>query len=61
MKKIVLENPSRTIPQGIRITCRNGSTEYRNIVKGQPEYEIPDSVEAVAAFAYHEVELKDCE
>ena len=57
MKKIVFkEIPTETIAQGIRIHCRNG-IEYRNIVKGQAEYELPDSVDAVAAFAYTKVEL----
>lgn len=50
--------PEQTIANGITILCRNGSKEYRNIVKGQQEYEIPDSVEPVRAFVNTEKELE---
>lgn len=50
--------PERTIANGITILCKNGSKEFRNIVKGQTEYEIPDSVEPIKAFVSTETELK---
>ena len=57
--KVKLEKaPEKTISNGITIICRNGSKEFRNIVKGQQEYEIPDSVEAVKAYVNTETELQ---
>ena len=51
------EIPQKTIANGITIICKNGSKEFRNIVKGQQEYEIPDSVEPVKALVMTESEL----
>lgn len=53
--------PTRTITNAIKIKCRNGSTEYRNILKGVTEYEIPASVEAVSASVESETRLKEVE
>lgn len=49
--------PERTIANGITILCKNGSKEFRNIVKGQQEYDIPDSTEAVKAYVSTETIL----
>lgn len=61
MKKLIIlpRVPDRTISNGIRIVCQNGSIEYRNIVRGQQEYEIPAITEAIAAYADTPVEMKD--
>ena len=49
--------PERTIANGIRIKCRTGE-EYRNIVKGQQVYEIPEISEPVKAYVDTETELE---
>lgn len=61
MKKIIIlpYEPDRTITNGIRIVCQNGSTEYRNIIKGQKEYEIPAITEAKAAYVDTPIEIKE--
>ena len=50
--------PERTIANGITILCKNGSKEFRNIVKGQLVYEIPDVSEPVKAFVMMETALE---
>ena len=51
------EVPQKTITNGITILCKNGSKEFRNIVKGQQICEIPDNVQPVKAMVMTESEL----
>lgn len=53
--------PTRTVTNGIRIKCRNGSTAYRNILKGVDTYEIPASEEPVSASVQSEAKLTEVE
>ena len=53
--------PKRTIANAIKIRTRNGSTEYRNILKGVDTYEIPASCEPVSATVESETKLQEVE